>query len=68
VTGQLLPPDVPPMVEAWIRQLLDPEQLAVFKAAAPGRIDVRLSASRGKVSRQPVITLNAGPQEMIEIS
>jgi hypothetical protein len=62
-----LPDDIPACVKAWIVQLLDPANQAVFRAGATGRLDVHLASSRGRVARQPVITLNGGPQEMISM-
>jgi len=59
-------PEIPPMIEAWIKQLLSPSFLEMVTDAPFDRIDVKLSSSRGKVSRQPTVVLNGGVQEMIE--
>jgi hypothetical protein len=54
-------PEVPPMVQAWVAQLLSPEFLATMRAIPFEQIDVRLSASRGRARKNPTITLNGGP-------
>jgi len=59
-------PEVPPVVEAWVKQLLDPAFLALMRAFPAEQVDIRLSASRGKVRRRPAITFNGGPTEMVE--
>lgn len=59
-------PEIPPVVEAWVRQLLDPQFLALMRAWPAEQIDVRLTASRGRVRRNPEIVFNGGPQEMID--
>ena len=56
----------PPMVLAWITQLLDPTFVEVLKTVPYDRVDIRLQASRGKVSRLPAIVFNCGQAEMIE--
>lgn len=58
--------DLPPMVLAWIQQLLNPTFIEVLRATPYDRIDIRLQASRGKVSRLPAITFNGGQAEMVE--
>ena len=55
--------DVPDVIKAWVRQLLDPEFVALVCALPGDQIDVRLGASRGKVRRRPVVVLNGGPAE-----
>lgn len=57
---------VPAIIEAWVRQLLDPAFVNLIRTLPVERIDVRLSASRGKVSKVPQITLNGGVQEMVQ--
>lgn len=57
--------DLPPIIAAWVRQLLSPEFVALVRTLPVDRIDVKLSASRGKVARQPTIVLNGGPQDMV---
>lgn len=57
---------LPEALRAWIEQLLEPEVTRLFEVFSEDQIDVRLSASRGKVRRRPTITVNGGPMEMIE--
>lgn len=57
---------LPPAVEAWVKQLLDPQFVELVRAQPYDRMDVRLSASRGKVSRLPQIVLNGGQQEFVD--
>jgi hypothetical protein len=59
-------PDVPPVIRAWVEQLLDPEFVALVRALSVDQIDVRLGASRGRVRRRPVIVLNGGPAEFVD--
>lgn len=59
--------DIPPVIVAWVKQLLDPQFVALIKVAPTDRIDVRLSAAKGNVARTPQIILNAGPQDMIPV-
>jgi hypothetical protein len=66
VTALPLGRDAPPIVEAWFRQLLDPEFLELLRLAGDRQVDVRLSASGGKVRRRPVIAFDAGPQDYCE--
>jgi hypothetical protein len=56
--------EVPPLLQAWIAQLLDPQVQSVIAIAEQGQVDIRLSASRGRVRSNPVITINGGPSEM----
>jgi len=58
--------DVPEVVQAWVRQLLDPQFLSLIDAIDVDQIDVRLSASKGKIRKSPVIILNGGPQAMVD--
>lgn len=58
-------PDLPPIIAAWVRQLLDPQFVALVCGLPVDRIDVKLGASKGKVTRQPTIILNGGPQDMV---
>ena len=58
--------DLPPVIEAWVRQLLAPEFVELVRSLPVDRIDIRLSASKGKVARLPQITLNGGVQEMVK--
>lgn len=59
-------PEIPPVIEAWVKQLLDPGLLALLRAYPAEQVDVRLSASRGKVRRRPIVTFNGGPTDMVE--
>lgn len=60
------PDEVPPLIRAWIEQLLSPEVVTVVTAFGDGQVDVRLSAAKGKVRMRPQVTLNGGPQSMVE--
>ncbi|MFZ5850537.1 MAG: hypothetical protein ACOYY2_03970 [Actinomycetota bacterium] len=60
-------PEVPPVVQAWIAQLLDGSFLALMRSYPAEQVDVRLSASRGRVRRTPVLMFNGGPQPMDDI-
>lgn len=57
---------LPEALRAWIEQLLEPEITRLFDVFPEDQIDIRLSASRGKVRRRPSITVNGGPMEMID--
>ena len=56
----------PPVIEAWIRQLTDPRFIDMVQNWPAEQVDVRLSASRGRVRRLPEIVFNGGPQQMVE--
>lgn len=58
--------EIPPLVRAWIEQLMSPEVLAVVQAFPDGQVDVRLSAAKGKVRARPSVVINGGPQSMVE--
>lgn len=58
-------PMAPPVIQAWVRQLLDPSLWAMIESADDGQVDVRLTAHRGRVKRYPGVLINAGPQEMV---
>lgn len=59
--------EVPHFVQGWIRSLLDPEQMEVFRAAGDRQIEVRLFVSRGRIRRRPALLLDTGGhQEMVE--
>jgi len=63
------PADVPPVIQAWVTQLLDPKFLAVVRAAddqGGSQLDVRLSSANGKVRVRPAIVVNGGGQAMTE--
>jgi hypothetical protein len=56
-------PNHPPFVEAWIKQLLDPQFLKLMQNIPYDQIDIKLSASKGRVRRRPIVILNGGPTE-----
>lgn len=60
--------DIPPYVEAWVRQLLDSGTLAILRQAGDQQVEVRLIANRGKVRELPAIILNAGPQPLVGVA
>lgn len=49
-----------------MKQLLDPNFIELMRDQPYDRVDVRLTASRGKVSRMPQIVLNGGQQEFVD--
>ena len=57
---------IPPVIEAFIRQLLEPEITRLVAAVGDGRIDIRLSAAKGKVRPRPTLVINGGPSELAE--
>lgn len=59
-------PQVPAVVEAWVAQLCDPDTLALIEAAGEANVDIRLSASKGRVRRHPVVTVGAGPNQLVD--
>lgn len=64
----LVSEDLPPLLRAWVAQLLSPDVRAVVEAFPDGQVDVRLSASKGKVRARPMIAINNGPQSMMDPS
>ncbi len=66
VEAALDSPDIPPVVAAWCAQLLSPEFLLAMRAFPSEQVDVRLSASKGKVRRKPVVVFNGGPAELVD--
>jgi hypothetical protein len=58
--------EVPSIVAAWIAQLLDPEFLTMIDSLPVEQIDVKLSASRGRIRPRPVIVLNGGPSNLVD--
>jgi len=54
---------VPSFVEAWVKQLLDPKFIKLMEEIPYDQIDIKLSASKGRVRRRPVVILNGGPTE-----
>jgi hypothetical protein len=59
--------ELPPAIEAWIKQLLEPSFVELMRSQPFERVDLKLSASRGRVSRLPVVILGGGQQEFVEI-
>ena len=57
---------LPEVLRTWIEQLLEPEITRLFDVFPDAQIDVKLTASKGKVRRYPSITINGGPVEMID--
>jgi len=57
---------LPAVIEAWVKQLLDPVFVDMMRSQPYERVDVRLSASKGRVSRLPQIILNGGQQELVD--
>lgn len=66
VEAALDSPEIPPVVAAWCAQLLSPEFLSAMRAFPSEQVDVRLSASKGRVRRKPVVVFNGGPTELVE--
>ena len=62
-----LPDDLPPLLRAWIEQLLSDDVMMLVQAFPDAQVDVRLSAARGKVRARPTVVINGGPQTMLEI-
>jgi hypothetical protein len=59
--------ELPPAIEAWIKQLLEPSFVELMRSQPFERVDLKLSASRGRVSRLPVVILGGGQQEFVDI-
>ena len=60
VTTASEPPEI---VLEWISQLLNPDFIALLKVCPFDKVDIRLAASKGRVSKAPMIVFNGGPQE-----
>lgn len=59
--------DVPPVVRAWVAQLLDPAFCDTVARSGDSSIDVRLSSAKGRVRRRPAVTLDGGGHtEMVD--
>jgi len=60
--------EVPYFVQAWVRQLLDPELAEMLRAADGRQVEVRLLASpTGKVRRRPEVLFDSGRNlDMVE--
>ncbi len=59
--------ELPSAVEAWIKQLLEPSFVELMRSQPFERVDIKLSASRGRVSRVPGVILGGGQQEFVDI-
>lgn len=59
---------IPAVIEAWVKQLLDPAFINLISAQPYERVDIRLSSSKNRVSRLPQIVLNGGQQELIDLT
>lgn len=59
---------IPPAIEAWIKQLLDPAFINLISTQPYERVDVRLSSSKNRVSRLPQIVFNGGHQELVDLT
>ena len=57
--------DLPPVIQGWLKQILDPAVINLVRDMPLARIDVCLSAAKGKIRTEPEITLGGGPMEMI---
>lgn len=57
--------ELPPVVRAWVEQLTDPSFVALVANWPAERVDVKLTASRGKVRRLPEIVLNGGAMDSV---
>lgn len=66
ISEALESPEIPPIIAAWCAQLLSPEFLAMLRAFPVEQIDVRLSASKGRVRPKPVVVFNGGPSSLVE--
>jgi len=58
--------NLPPVIRAWIEQLLDPDITRIFEVFPDAQVDIKLGASRGKVRLRPVVILNGGSSEMVD--
>jgi hypothetical protein len=67
IPKDIKPTIAPPHVQAWIKQLLDPDFIKLISAIPYDQIDIKLSASKGRVRRRPVVILNGGPTEYDKI-
>jgi hypothetical protein len=61
-----LPDDLPPLLRAWIDQLLSDDVVTVVRAFPDAQVDVRLSAAKGRVRSRPAVVINGGPQAMMD--
>lgn len=59
--------ELPSAVEAWVKQLLEPSFVELMRSQPFERVDVKLSCSRGRVSRLPIVVLGGGQQEFVEV-
>lgn len=53
--------EVPQYIQAWVRQLLDPDLADVLRKMEGRQIEVRLMASpSGKIRRRPEVLIDSG--------
>jgi hypothetical protein len=56
---------LPPVIQAWLRQLLDPDLLQLIeRATSDHQVEVRLYANMGRVRKRATLIMDGGPQEM----
>lgn len=60
------PDEIPAVLQAFIRQLLDPEVVELVRVAGNRPVEIRLYANRGNVRRQPMLLLNGGSVELVD--
>ena len=53
----------PAFIQAWVKQLLDPQFIKLMENIPYEQIDIKLSVSKGRVRRRPIVILNGGPTE-----
>jgi|GEM_PF-2640514 hypothetical protein len=53
----------PAFIQAWVKQLLDPQFIKLMENIPYDQIDIKLSVSKGRVRRRPIVILNGGPTE-----
>jgi hypothetical protein len=58
--------EIPEIIQGWVKQLLDPAFVSMVDALPIDQIDVKLSASKGKIRGNPMVVLNGGPQQLVE--
>lgn len=56
-------PTEPAFIQAWVKQLLDPQFIKLIENIPYDQIDIKLSVSKGRVRRRPIVILNGGPTE-----
>ena len=59
--------DVPEVIQAWIKQLLDPKFVSMMRSLDAEQLDIKLSSSKGKIRKNPVVIINGGPQNFVDL-